>query len=746
MLACAGPTGNLWTVTLPSDVVDDLGRLRNVNDVEAILLARLASAPDGVLDLPAIGMMKALVAQRAPVNFKGVLPAGQTFAGIFKGLTERGLTKKRTGAQDKFAITEVGREAVNRRSGSDPEAAAAPPATAPAAATAPAPAAPPARPAAAPAAAPAPAAPPARSTVARATAAAPAPAAPTARSSQPTQAAPAQPPSFKAQPSFEAQPPSSKAQAFKAQTPSSKASRPSWEAAPLAPPNATLNTLVDGLTSSVGRLAVAGPSSAAATLRDYLLGDSQATDGGDLDERGRPLLDESAVRAHSAYGLFGQLVSPVAAASSSSSARAPVYLGVSDPFCMVAVGVQGAGKSHSLNVILENCLVHCPPYIKASPPLTTVVFHFDPNPLNFCEAVGLSARDPRVPAESVVGSVDETVVLVSPSYYKSRKAYYAGRPGTVVEPLLFRWDHLTADFIKSLMRVEESDTMPLYMSAILDMLRKMQKDDKRLSLAGFKQMIVDAKFSPQQTTGLGQRLQLLESLVAESAENAQFKTGGGPVRDVSAVLEASGASASGSGSKRRLVVVDLTDPMMSGPEANGIFQVVLSMFLAVHSSVGKIVVFDEAHKYIQPGGADPLSARVVSIARQMRHHGIRIAISTQSPKAIPPELLELCTVALLHRFQSREWFDYLKGKLPLDSAHFDRIMALPTGNALVFCLAWPKAAGALADSAIAVDGAGSGDADPDAATATRTAASLYVREVRIRPRVTTDMGMSKVHT
>lgn len=50
---------------------------------------------------------------------------------------------------------------------------------------------------------------------------------------------------------------------------------------------------------------------------------------------------------------------------------------------------------------------------------------------------------------------------------------------------------------------------------------------------------------------------------------------------------------------------------------------------------------------------DGLSAAIVNIARLMRHDGIRLVVSTQSPLALAPELLELVTVAVLHRFHSK---------------------------------------------------------------------------------------------
>ena len=47
----------------------------------------------------------------------------------------------------------------------------------------------------------------------------------------------------------------------------------------------------------------------------------------------------------------------------------------------------------------------------------------------------------------------------------------------------------------------------------------------------------------------------------------------------------------------------------------------------------------------------------------MRHNGMRLVVSTQSPSALAPELL--LTVAVLHRFHSHDWLlAFLERKLP----------------------------------------------------------------------------------
>lgn len=135
-----------------------------------------------------------------------------------------------------------------------------------------------------------------------------------------------------------------------------------------------------------------------------------------------------------------------------------------------------------------------------------------------------------------------------------------------------------------------------------------------------------------------------------------------------------------------LVVADLTDPLLSLDSACGVFQVLLEQFrMARLNGVGKVVAFDEAHKYLshKSHGCVELTKAVVDSVRMMRHEGLRVLISTQSPDTMPAELLELASVTILHRFQSSEWSRYLSSKVTLPEGSFEHIQSLKRGEALV---------------------------------------------------------------
>lgn len=354
----------------------------------------------------------------------------------------------------------------------------------------------------------------------------------------------------------------------------------------------------------------------------------------------------------------------------------PVYLNTHEPFCLATIGVQGAGKSHTLACILESCLLSfAPEHIsKLKKPMTALVLHYDQNTTSMCEAAGLMS--PASGLKPYLGGVDEAccvcksraTVLVSPTFYKQRKAFYGDR--CIVRPLLFRWKTLTADHIKRIMRIGATDNQ-LYVASCMALLRKYQRAD---DVPNFSQFIYEIKSTCNvngQKGPLDQRIALLEAVIAESDVNKDI---------ASESMDLSEACAR----KQNLVIVDLTDPLLSKEEANGLFQVITEQFRSISVEGGKLLALDEAHKFMVGDESDGLSEAIVNVARLMRHDGMRLAVSTQSPKALAPELLELVSVAVLHKFHSQDWWSYLRRKLPLPEEAWNQILRLRSGNALVF--------------------------------------------------------------
>lgn len=126
-----------------------------------------------------------------------------------------------------------------------------------------------------------------------------------------------------------------------------------------------------------------------------------------------------------------------------------------------------------------------------------------------------------------------------------------------MKPLLLKWATLSADHIKRIMSIKDTDSQ-LYVATMLDLLRKYQRQGRMPAVDKFFQEVQELCRVPGQGGPLQQRIALLESLVAESSLNQSLRL------ESQDLMEACQPG--------NLVVVDLTDPLLSSLEVNGIFQ------------------------------------------------------------------------------------------------------------------------------------------------------------------------------
>jgi len=120
--------------------------------------------------------------------------------------------------------------------------------------------------------------------------------------------------------------------------------------------------------------------------------------------------------------------------------------------------------------------------------------------------------------------------------------------------------------------------------------------------------------------------------------------------------------------------------------ACGLFEVLTRLFVRAEVETGKVLVVDEAHKYLSSSkNASGLTKALLSLTRQQRHLAMRVIISTQEPTVVTPVLLDLCTVTILHRFSSPSWWTHLEKHVSADLSEeaFDRVVKLQTGEAIV---------------------------------------------------------------
>lgn len=395
-----------------------------------------------------------------------------------------------------------------------------------------------------------------------------------------------------------------------------------------------------------------------------------------------------------------------------------IYINTNAPFSGIISGLQGKGKSHTLSVILESCLIKNRRVGKMEQPLSAMVCHVDPQggqvieTTRPCEAVSLAMSSEEGLSNSCARDV---VVLVSPSNYGKMKQVYREVPNVTVQPLFISEKELTATSMNTLMAIDEKETKSLYMHKVHQVLREMGDE---FDYTTFKRIIFEEEFNSMQRSMLNMRLMLLESFLLEKVMEKAGTDSESRIVTFRELLQPG-----------RLVIVDLTDPLMDASESCAYFDILISIFTSANSSVGKLLALDEAHKFLNHSQtALALTNNLSRLIRERRHNGVRTIISTQDPTSIGEEILELSSFLILHSFQSRRWANFLQGYFgegeetgETVDEWLQKISTLGVGEAMIYC--------------------------PDALFATDEGFEKLLKEcvkVAVRQRITRDLGTSLV--
>ncbi|KAH9951841.1 hypothetical protein B0H21DRAFT_717813 [Amylocystis lapponica] len=363
----------------------------------------------------------------------------------------------------------------------------------------------------------------------------------------------------------------------------------------------------------------------------------------------------------SQYGVLGSLLSVHDKTTCDVPDDPRLYINTNAPFSALVCGVQGSGKSHTVSVLLESMLV--PEYMPigaTEKALSGLVLHLGEG--------GLGSRPSEAAwlAIAKAGGVrtPNVRVYVSNSSLQTMRAVYAPLGKKVqVEPLLFSEDELDAEALLSMMAVGSSDSAPLYVQTIMSTLRDLGEN---FTYAAFMRRLDDCKekWNPAQVAGFEQRMALVKAFVDQDMRHGSARF-----------------------AKGQLTIVDLTDKFIDPAAACGLFEIVVRMFVRAEVGTGKLLVVDEAHKYLAANkGNSGLTKALLSLVRQQRHMAMRVIISTQEPTVVPPVLLDLCGIAILHRFSSPSWWDHVVKHVSADLSNgvaFDRIVKLRTGEAII---------------------------------------------------------------
>jgi hypothetical protein len=349
------------------------------------------------------------------------------------------------------------------------------------------------------------------------------------------------------------------------------------------------------------------------------------------------------------YGLIGDV------------AGRRVALDLNQTHTISLFGVQGGGKSYTLGSIAEMSALRIPGINVLPRPLATVIFHYSPTMdyrPEFTSMISPNSVDEQIrQLRDSYGAepqgLSDVVLLAPADKVEARKAEY---PDIEVLPLKFAAAELQSSHWRFLMGAVGNQA-----TYIRQLNRLMKTLRSSLTIEALRQGI-DQSSLPDHLKDLARmRLDLAAEYIDDRAQ-------------LSAVIRPG-----------RLIIVDLRDEFIEKDEALGLFVVLLQLFADAKyqgESFNKLVVFDEAHKYIE---SPDLVAGLVEVVREMRHKGTSVMVASQDPPSVPVSLIELSSQIVMHKFNSPAWLKHLqKANAALASLSAERMANLGPGEAFVW--------------------------------------------------------------
>ncbi|HOX40937.1 MAG TPA: ATP-binding protein [bacterium] len=324
-------------------------------------------------------------------------------------------------------------------------------------------------------------------------------------------------------------------------------------------------------------------------------------------------------------------------------------------------GVQGGGKSYTLGTVVEMASMAIENINILPSPLSAVIFHYSPTqdyapeftsmtrPNSVLEEVEILRERYKARPEAL----RDVLILTPLNKVAARKAEY---PEIEVRPIAFSASELKAAHWKFLMGAIGSQSM--YMRQINLIMRTLRES---LTLNNIRNGIENSNLTDHLKELARTRLLFASEYIDDNQRLQDLIHPG------------------------RLIIVDLRDEYIEKDEALGLFVVMLQIFSEATycgKTFNKLVVFDEAHKYIE--NADLISG-LVEVVREMRHKGTSILVASQDPPSVPVALIELSSQIILHKFNSPAWLKHIqKANAALGGLTSAKMSHLSAGEAYIW--------------------------------------------------------------
>lgn len=373
----------------------------------------------------------------------------------------------------------------------------------------------------------------------------------------------------------------------------------------------------------------------------------------------RPMGDERAVPYETLLG-SSRSESPQYGLLGDASGR-KVAIDLNETQTISLFGVQGGGKSYTLGAIAEMASLPIPGINVLPNPLATIIFHYSPTQdyrPEFTSMVAPNREEGQVKAlreryGAEPQALADVLLLTPQDKLAARMAEY---PDIEVRPLKFAAAELQSSHWRFLMGAVGNQSTYIRQ---LNQIMKANRD--ALSLDVIRVGIDKSRLADHVKELAHQRMDLAAGYIDDTVKLGELIHPG------------------------RLVIVDLRDEFIEKDEALGLFVVLLQLFAEVQykgRKFNKLVIFDEAHKYIDSA---ELVDGLVEVVREMRHKGTSIMVASQDPPSVPVSLIELSSQIILHKFNSPAWLKHIqKANAALSALTPERLAHLTPGEAYVW--------------------------------------------------------------
>ena len=340
-------------------------------------------------------------------------------------------------------------------------------------------------------------------------------------------------------------------------------------------------------------------------------------------------------------------------------------LGISltKPQCLVLLGYMGSGKSYALGVLIENALLTQPGLIEQTRPMSVVAFNYRRNPQSRFEYGGFAVPNSQ-PGEverlaQKYGGQPTPVEKVNVFGYQEELPRRASEYGSLKTfPIHFRPDELSAEHWEILMKPPSRDSE--YMDIIRDIIQKLFYQE-RLTFKNLERAIhTDERMTNTQQRKATNRLSFAKRWISD---NRPYEWGD--------VLQ-----------EGTLNIFDLRMQAMDESEALKLCLIITDLVRRTKNGVNKMVVFDEAHEYVD---CKELVGELENAITQIRHDGLSFVLASQFPERIPKQITKYLLTRLIFKLPSTESINYVRKWSPhLESLSQEKVSSLGLEEGVCF--------------------------------------------------------------